>query len=156
MERIPMTRDGFLKMIEDFNRMKNVDLKECLQNLHDARDKGDISENSEYEVAKQSLEDLNKRVSKLGKMLNNAQIIEGAIDDGTVQLLTYVRFKNIKTKIETEWRIVPETEINIKEGKISPSSPIGKALMNKRPGEKVTVDIPAGKIDLEILNVRCK
>ena len=93
---------------------------------------------------------------KIVELLNNVQIVEGAIDDGTVQLLTYVKFKNLKTKVELEYKIVPETEINIKEGKISPSSPIGKALMSKKPGEKVTVDIPAGKLELEILNVRCK
>ena len=151
-----MTSDGYLKMNQEFHKMKTVDLKECLQNLSDARDKGDISENAEYEVAKQALDGLNNRMSKLGTMLNSAQIIEGAIDNGTVQLLTYVKFKNLKTNIETEYKIVPETEINIKEGKISPSSPIGKALMNKKPGEKISVDIPAGKIELEILNVRCK
>lgn len=151
-----MTRDGFNKMNEKYQQMRSVDMKECLQNLSDARDKGDISENAEYDVAKRALEELNARMSKIGNMINNAQIIEGAVDDGTVQLLTYVKFNNLKTGKETEYKIVPENEISLKEGKISPLSPIGKALMGKISGEKVTVDIPAGKLELEILNVRCR
>jgi transcription elongation factor GreA len=156
MKKVPMTRDGFNKMNEKYQQMRSVDMKECLQNLSDARDKGDISENAEYDVAKRALEELNGRMSKIGNMINNAQIIEGAVDDGTVQLLTYVKFKNLKTGKETEYKIVPENEISLKEGKISPLSPIGKALMNKKTGDKIGVDIPAGKLELEILNVRCR
>ena len=151
-----MTRDGFNKMNEEYQRMRSEDLKECLQNLSDARDKGDLSENAEYEVAKQALDELNNRMSKISTLLANAQIIEGAVDDGTVQMLTYVKFKNLKTNSEIEYRIVPEHEISLKEGKISPLSPIGKALLGKKSGDFVSVDIPAGKLELEILNVRCR
>ena len=156
MEKVPMTRDGFNKMNEQYQHMRTVELKECLQALTDARDKGDLSENAEYEVAKQALDELNNRMSKISTLLANVQIVEGAVDDGTVQLLTYVKFKNLKTKVETEYKIVPEHEISLKEGKISPLSPIGKALMNKKSGDVVSVDIPAGKLELEILNVRCR
>jgi len=151
-----MTRDGFNKMNEQYQHMRTVELKECLQALTDARDKGDLSENAEYEVAKQALDELNNRMSKISTLLANVQIVEGAVDNGTVQLLTYVKFKNLKTKVETEYKIVPEHEISLKEGKISPLSPIGKALMNKKSGDVVSVDIPAGKLELEILNVRCR
>ena len=151
-----MTREGFNKMNEEYQRMRSEDLKECLQNLSDARDKGDLSENAEYEVAKQALNDLNNRMSKISTLLANAQIVEGAIDDGTVQMLTYVKFKNLKTNSEIEYRIVPEHEISLKEGKISPLSPIGKALLGKKAGDFVSVEIPAGKLELEILNVRCR
>jgi transcription elongation factor GreA len=156
MEKVPMTRDGFNKMNEQYQHMRTVELKECLQALTDARDKGDLSENAEYEVAKQALDELNNRMSKISTLLANVQIVEGAVDNGTVQLLTYVKFKNLKTKVETEYKIVPEHEISLKEGKISPLSPIGKALMNKKSGDVVSVDIPAGKLELEILNVRCR
>lgn len=149
-----MTRDGFQKKTEEYHHMRTIELKECLQNLADARDKGDISENSEFEVAKQSLETLNIRMRKLSEMLSSVEIIDGVIDDGTVQLLTWVKFKNLKTGKETEYKIVPETEINLKEGKISPNSPIGKSLMSKRVGDIVTANIPAGKLELEILNIR--
>lgn len=156
MEKTPMTREGFTKMSEEYQRMRSEDLKECLQNLSDARDKGDLSENAEYEVAKQALDELNNRMSKISKLLTNVQIIEGAVDDGTVQMLTYVKFKNLKTNSEIEYKIVPEHEISLKEGKISPLSPIGKALLGKKSGDIVSVDIPAGKLELEILNVRCR
>lgn len=151
-----MTREGFTKMSEEYQRMRSEDLKECLQNLSDARDKGDLSENAEYEVAKQALDELNNRMSKISKLLTNVQIIEGAVDDGTVQMLTYVKFKNLKTNSEIEYKIVPEHEISLKEGKISPLSPIGKSLLGKKSGDIVSVDIPAGKLELEILNVRCR
>jgi len=151
-----MTRDGFNKMSEQYQHMRTVELKECLQALTDARDKGDLSENAEYEVAKQALDELNNRMSKISTLLANVQIVEGAVDDGTVQMLTYVKFKNLKTKVETEYKIVPEHEISLKEGKISSLSPIGKALMSKKSGDIVSVDIPAGKLELEILNVRCR
>lgn len=156
MEKTPMTRDGFNKMNEQYQHMRSVELKECLQALTDARDKGDLSENAEYEVAKQALDELNNRMSKISTLLANVQIIEGAVDDGTVQMLTYVKFKNLKTNVEIEYKIVPEHEISLKEGKISPLSPIGKGLLGKKPGDIVSVDIPVGKLELEILNVRCR
>lgn len=151
----PMTRDGFNKMNEEHHRMRTVDLKECLQNLSDAREKGDLSENAEYEVAKQALTDLQNRMNKLGLLLSNAHIIEGIVDDGTVQLLTWVKIKNITKDIITEYKIVPEHEISIKENKISPLSPIGKSLMGHKVGDKISVVVPVGKIELEILDIKC-
>ena len=151
-----MTRDGFNKMTEDFRTLKQVELKECLQNLVDARDKGDLSENAEYEVAKQSLEDLNAKLAKIGNILDNAQIVEPPVDNGTVQMLTWVKFRNLTTKSEIEYRIVPEHEIDIKAGRISHLSPIGKSLMNKKVGDKFQVTIPAGILDLEVINIRVK
>ena len=108
MEKVPMTRDGFNKMNEQYQHMRTVELKECLQALTDARDKGDLSENAEYEVAKQALDELNNRMSKISTLLANVQIVEGAVDDGTVQMLTYVKFKNLKTNSEIEYKIVPD------------------------------------------------
>jgi transcription elongation factor GreA len=154
MEKIPMTREGYLKMEKEYQQMRNVDLKECLQNLTDARDKGDLSENAEYEVAKQALDDLNAKMSKVNSLLANCQIVEGIVNDGTVQLLTWVKFKNLNINKEIEYRIVPEYEINLKEGRISQNSPIGKALMGKKVGDKAQVDTPKGLLNLEILNIR--
>lgn len=154
MEKTIMTREGYQQKTEELKRLKTEVLDECVKNLTEAREKGDISENAEYEVAKQQLEELNMKISRMGAMLTNVQIIDGAVDDGTVQLLTWVQFKNLKTGAVMEYKIVPETEISLKEGKISPLSPIGKALMSKRVGDKISVNVPAGKLDLEILNVR--
>lgn len=152
---VVMTREGYNKLVEDFQRMRGDEMKECLQNLTDAREKGDISENAEYEVAKQQLDELHEKIKKTGEILNKAKIIESIVDDGTVQLLTYVKIKNLKTSKEIEYRIVPENESSIKENKISSESPIGKALMNKRVGDKVDVNVPAGKLEFELLNIRC-
>jgi transcription elongation factor GreA len=155
MKKITMTRDGFNKMTENYNRMRFIEMRELLQNLQDAREKGDISENAEYEVAKQMIDELNEKILKVGSQLMNAQIIEGVIDNGTVQLLTWVKIKNLKLEKEIEYKIVPENESSLKENKISSTSPIGKALMNKRVGEKVNVIVPVGDMQLEILNIRC-
>ena len=113
-----------------------------------------MSENAEYEVAKQALDDLNAKLSKVNSLLANCQIVDGIVDDGTVQLLTWVKFKNLNINKEIEYRIVPEYEINLKEGRISQNSPIGKALMGKKVGDKTQVDTPKGKLDLEITNIR--
>ncbi len=154
-EKIIMTKDGFNKLTAEYNRMRFEEMQECSQNLQDAREKGDISENAEYEVAKQTIDELNEKILKVGAQLMNASIIEGVIDNGTVQLLTWVKIKNNKLGKEIEYKIVPENESSLKENKISFSSPIGKALMGKSIGEKVNVNVPAGNIELEILNIRC-
>jgi transcription elongation factor GreA len=152
---VVMTREGYNKLVEDFQRMRGDDMREALQNLTDAREKGDISENAEYEVAKQLLDELHEKIKKVGETLNKVRIIESVLDDGTVQLLTYVKIKNLKTGKDIEYKIVPENESAIKENKISSESPIGKSLMNKRVGQKVEVNVPAGKLEFELLNIRC-
>jgi transcription elongation factor GreA len=150
-----MTRDGFNKMVEEYQRMRGDEMRELLQNLTDAREKGDISENAEYEVAKAALDDLHAKIKKVGEMLNNVQIVESVVDDGTVQLLTWVKIKNTKTNKEVEYKIVPENESSLKENKISSESPIGKALLSKKISDKVKVRVPAGDLEFEVLDIRC-
>lgn len=156
IKKHPMTREGFLKMESEFQQMRNIELKQCLQNLSEARDKGDISENAEYDIAKKVLEDLNTKMSRLNSILSNCEIIEGVIADDTVQLLTFVRFKNISLGKESEYKIVPEHEIDIKSGKISQNSPIARSLLGKRVGDIVDVETPKGAMKLEILDIRIK
>jgi len=155
MKKVVMTRDGFNKMVEEYQRMRGDEMRELLQNLTDAREKGDISENAEYEVAKAALDDLHAKIKKVGEMLNNVQIVESVVDDGTVQLLTWVKIKNTKTNKEVEYKIVPENESSLKENKISSESPIGKALLSKKISDKVKVRVPAGDLEFEVLNIRC-
>jgi transcription elongation factor GreA len=155
MKKVVMTREGFNKMVEEYQRMRGDEMRELLQNLTDAREKGDISENAEYEVAKAALDDLHTKIKKVGEMLNNVQIVESVVDDGTVQLLTWVKIKNTKTNKEVEYKIVPENESSLKENKISSESPIGKALLSKKISDKVKVKVPAGDLEFEILNIRC-
>lgn len=156
MQKTPLTREGYFKIEAELISLKTNEMRECLQNLTDAREKGDLTENAEFETAKQALEDLNIRMGKLSTILANSQIIDGIIDNGTVQLLTWVRFRNLTSNKEVEYRIVPEHEIDLKSGKISSLSPIGKGLMDRKVGDKVMVDIPSGKIELEILEIRVK
>ena len=149
-----MTREGFNKLDTQLKKMRGSELKEHIQNLSDARDKGDLSENAEYDVAKTALDDLNKRINRLSQTLTNAEILEGIVDNGTAQLLTWVQFKNVKSGSIIEYRIVPENEIDIKGGKISHLSPIGKALMGNKVGDICVIDAPIGKMEVEILNIR--
>ena len=149
-----MTREGFQKMEAELFKLRNEDLKECLQNISDASESGNIGENVEYMIAKNSLDELNNRINKLSNILNNADVITGTIDNGTVQLLTWVKFLNRKNNAVTEYRIVPEHDINLKEGKISQNSPIGSALFGKKVGDVVKVTVPAGILELEIQNIR--
>jgi transcription elongation factor GreA len=155
MKKVVMTRDGFNKMVEEYQRMRGDEMRELLQNLTDAREKGDISENAEYEVAKAALDDLHTKIKRVGEMLNNVQIVESVVDDGTVQLLTWVKIKNTKTNKEVEYKIVPENESSLKENKISSESPIGKALLSKKISDKVKVRVPAGDLEFEVLDIRC-
>jgi len=156
MARIPMTREGYQKLEQELRDMRGPQLREHIQNLAEAKDKGDLSENAEYDVAKTALDDLNRKINNLSQKLADAEILEGIIDDGTVQLLTWVKFKNTKSGVTIEYRIVPENEIDIKSGKISHLSPIGAALMGKRVGEKVIAEVPIGKMELEVLEIRVK
>ena len=155
MKKVIMTKEGFNKIVMEYQRMRGDEMKELLQNLTDAREKGDISENAEYEVAKSALDDLHNKIKRVGEILNNVKIVDGVIDDGTVQLLTWVKIKNTKTNKDVEYKIVPENESSLKENKISSESPIGKALISKRVSDKVKVKVPAGDLEFEILNIRC-
>ena len=156
MARIPMTREGYQKLEQELREMRGPQLREHIQNLAEARDKGDLSENAEYDVAKTALDDLNRKINNLSQKLADAEIIDGIIDDGTVQLLTWVKFKNTKSGSVIEYRIVPESEIDIKNNKISHQSPIGSALMGKRVGEKTIAEVPIGKMELGVLEIRVK
>ena len=151
-----ITTDRFQKLEQELRDMRGPQLREHIQNLSEAKDKGDLSENAEYDMAKTAIDDLNRKINNLSQRLANAEILEGIVDDGTVQLLTWVKFKNTKSGVEIEYRIVPENEIDIKSGKISHLSPIGSALMSKRVGDKVIAEVPIGKMELEILNIRVK
>ncbi len=152
--RLPMTREGHQKLIQDFNRMKRDDMREVINNLKDARDKGDISENAEYEAAKEAFEILQKKISVLSEKLSNYVIIDKCdVNTDSVKLLTTVRLENISSKLEQTYTIVPETEVNLREGKISFASPIGKGLINKKVGEIAKINIPAGQIEFRILEI---
>ena len=154
MEKFVMTREGHRNLENELHKLRTQDLHECLYNLTEAREKGDLSENAEYEIAKQALEDLNARMNILSARLANSQIIDSIIDDGSVQILTTVKYENLSNNKVFEFKIVPEFESDPKQNKISQNSLIGKSLMNKRVGDVVEVVLPKEKNLLKILEVR--
>lgn len=154
MEKTITTLSGLKKMEDELNRLKTTELSEILVALTEARDKGDISENAEYDIAKENYDNLQRKISLMNEKLKSVVIIsETDINTDSVQALTTVKFLNKKTNVEQIFTLVPETDINIKEGKISLNSPIALGLMGKKVGDIATINIPAGVLELEILNI---
>jgi len=149
-----LTQDGFKKLKEELEQLKQVE-RPAVQNLiAEARDKGDLSENAEYDAAKEAQSMLELRISKLEEKLSNCRIIdESKLDTTKVQILSKVKIKNVKTKAELIYTIVPESEANFKEGKISVNTPIAKGIMGKKPGDVVEVQVPNGKMELKIIEI---
>lgn len=149
-----LTQEGYDKLQKELNRMISVDRSAISQQIADARDKGDLSENAEYDAAKEAQGLLEMRISKLKETLSNSQIIdESLLDTSKVQLLNTVLLKNLKTKQEQKFKIVSESEANLKEGKISIKTPIAKGLLGKKVGDKASIKIPSGEITFEIIEI---
>ena len=149
-----MTREGFNKMTEQFQHMRNVEFKECLQALSDARDKGDISENAEYDAAKEAQGLLEMKISKMEELVANARIIdESTLDVSKALVLSTVKIKNQQNGMELKYTLVAESEADLKTGKISVTSPIGKGLLGKKVGEIAEISVPNGKLNFEILEI---
>lgn len=122
--------------------------------IAEARDKGDLSENAEYDAAKEAQGLLELKISKLKQLVVNARILdESKIDTSKILLYSIVRIKNIKTNQEMTYTLVPESESDLKKGKISVTSPVSKGLLGKSKGEIVSIQAPAGIIDFEIIDV---
>ena len=154
MSKLVVTKEGFHSMQNELKKLKGVDLREAAQMMMEARDKGDISENAEFDSAKENIDNLNKKIINLEQKIANAIIINSDnLDNSSVQLLTRLRVFNQKIKKEQEFSIVPENEVNVKEGKISFNSPIGKGLIGKIVGDVATIQVPVGTMELEILDI---
>jgi transcription elongation factor GreA len=149
-----LTENGRKKIQDELNYLLTVEKKRAIQEIADAKDRGGIEENSEFDIARDELNKLQQKISKLQDTLNNSSIIDGKnIDLSKVSILTTVTVKNKLNDKEFQFTIVPENEINVKLSKISPNSPIGSGLMNKKIGEVTTIVIPSGSIDFEIINI---
>ncbi len=150
-----LTKEGFEKLQQEINVMKTVNMKECIEAIAEARDKGDLSENAEYDAAKEQYDNLNTKLNKLTLMLANASIIDpDAVKCDVVQILTTVCLLNKKTNKEISYTIVPPVETDIKKGKISVDSPVAQSLIGKSKGELVQVSTPAGVLELQILDIK--
>ncbi len=149
-----MTADGLQKLKDELQQLESVERPRVIAAIAEARDKGDLSENAEYDAAKEEQGVLESRIAMLkGKIMDARIIDEKSIKTDEVQILTKVRVQNIKTKQEKVYQLVTESEANIVEGKIATTTPIAKGLMGKKVGEIAKVSVPAGTLEFKILEI---
>ncbi|KXB33277.1 transcription elongation factor GreA [Bacteroidales bacterium KA00251] len=154
MEYNFMTKEGFDKLMEEISRLEAEERPKIQQQIAEARDKGDLSENAEYDAAREAQGMLEARISQLKTTAAQARIIdETKIDTNKVQLLTKVKVKNLTDKSITVYTIVPDNESNFKEKKISVNAPIAQGLIGKKKGDIAEIEVPIGKLRLEILEI---
>lgn len=148
------TEEGLKKLKDDLHQLKTVDRKMIIKAIAEARDKGDLSENAEYDAAKNDQGLLEIKIAKMEVIVANARIVDASkLDISKVSILTTVKIKNLKNNVEMKYTIVAENEADLKAGKISIDSPIGKGLVGKAVGDKVEVTVPAGIIPFEIMEI---
>jgi len=149
-----VTKETFEKMREELQRMKSVDRPAAARAIAEAREKGDLKENAEYDSAKEAQGLLEARIKQLEGIIANSKIVDPeSIDTSRVAVLTKVTVVNMATKKTFTYQIVGEKEANLKEGKISASSPIGKGLLGKSVGEIAEIQAPAGMIRFKVENI---
>lgn len=148
------TPEGLKKLKDELHQMKTVERPSISQQIADARDKGDLSENAEYDAAKEAQGLLEAKIAKLEELLANARLIDtDQLDTSKVLILSKVKIKNLANKAEMQYTLVAENEANLAEKKISIDSPIGKGLLGKKVGDVAEVQVPAGMIKFEILEI---
>jgi len=148
------TAEGLKKLKEEIHQLKMVERPRISQQIAEARDKGDLSENAEYDAAKEAQGLLEARISKMEDLLANARLVdESHVDSSKVFILSKVKIKNLKNNSVLEYTLVAENEANLAAKKISVESPIGKGLLGKKVGEVAEVQIPAGLVKFEILEI---
>ena len=149
-----LTEEGLKKLKDELDRMINVDRPNISKQIAEARDKGDLSENAEYDAAKEAQGLLEMRISKLQETVRNARIIDiSQISTNTVQILNRVKLKNVSTNAIMEYTVVSESEANIKEKKISVNTPIAQGLLGKKVGDIVEIKVPNGMVSFEIIDI---
>lgn len=148
------TKDGLEKLKAELNDLRTRGRSEMAKAIQEARDKGDLSENAEYDAAKEAQGLLELKIAKLEALLGNARLIdESQIDTSKVQALTTVKIKNLKNGAVMHYTLVSEKEADLKAGKISVSSPIGAGLLGKKVGEIADIQVPSGLVQLEVLEI---
>lgn len=148
------TAEGLKKLRDELHQLKTVERPKISQQIAEARDKGDLSENAEYDAAKEAQGHLEARIAKMEDLVANARLIdESQVDTSKVYILSKVTIRNKKTNAEVQYTLVAENEANLAEKKISVDSPIGKGLLGKKVGDIAQVQVPAGMIDFEILEI---
>ncbi len=149
-----LTEEGLHKLKSELEHLRGVERPEISRQIAEARDKGDLSENAEYEAAKEAQAMLEMKIAKLEDSLANSRILdESLIDINRVQILNRVKIKNKASNSIMEYLIVSESEADIKNRKISVNTPIARGLLGKKVGEEVEIMVPSGKITLEIMDI---
>ena len=148
------TQEGLEKLKEELHRLKTTDRAAISKQIAEARDKGDLSENAEYDAAKEAQGMHEAKIAKMTVTLSNARIIdESKLDLSKVLALSIVKIKNINNGATMTYQLVPETEADLKTGKISVKSPIAQGLLGKSVGETTQIQVPAGQMEFEILEI---
>lgn len=148
------TEEGLKKLREELNKLKDIERPKASQAIAEARDKGDLSENAEYDAAKEAQGMLEMQIAKLENTLANARIInEYELDNSKVLVLSNVEVKNKANSAVMKYKLVAQSEADLKTGKISVESPIGKGLLGKEVGDVTDINVPNGSIQLEIISI---
>ncbi len=149
-----LTEEGLKKLQEELQHLKTVERPNMSRQIAEARDKGDLSENAEYDAAKDAQGHLELKISKMEELLSSARLIDQSkLDPNKVSVLSKVKIRNSNNKQEMTYTLVAENEADLKSGKISVGSPIGKGLLGKKVGELAEVTTPGGVLKFEILNI---
>ncbi len=149
-----MTAEGYKKLVDELNTLERVHRPAISKQIAEARDKGDLSENAEYDAAKEAQGMLELKISLLKDTIGSARMIdESKINTNEVQILTKVKIRNVKTDQLMSYLIVSESEANIKEGKLSVTTPIAKGLLGKKVGQKALVTVPSGVMEFEVMEI---
>jgi len=148
------TKEGLEKIKAELNDLKTRGRSDMAKQIAEARDKGDLSENAEYDAAKDAQGHLEAKIAQLEKVVGNARVIdESKLDNSKVSILSKVKIKNLGNKMEFTYTLVSEEEADLKEKKISIQSPIGKGLLGKKMGEKAKINTPGGTMEFEIIEI---
>lgn len=148
------TEEGLKKLKDELHQLKSVERPKISQQIAEARDKGDLSENAEYDAAKEAQGLLEAKIAKMEEIVANARIIdESQIDNSKVLILSKVKIKNKTNGAQMTYTLVAENEADLKQGKISVDSPIGKGLLGKKVGDIADVKVPTGMMQFEIIDI---
>ena len=148
------TPEGLKKLKDELNRLRDVERPKASQAIAEARDKGDLSENAEYDAAKEAQGMLEMRIAKMEEVASNARIIdESQLDNSKALVHSMVKIKNLTNKMEMTYKLVAQSESDLKTGKISVDSPIGKGLLGKQVGDIADISVPSGDLKFEILEI---
>jgi transcription elongation factor GreA len=148
------TEEGLKKLKDELNELKTKGRADMARQIAEARDKGDLSENAEYDAAKDAQGLLELKISKLEEVVSNARLLdESNIDITKVSILSKVKIRNLKNKMVVEYTLVSEEEADLKAGRTSVKSPIGAGLLGKKVGDKVEIKVPAGALEFEVIEL---